>query len=531
MTTRSRLLQSLCVIIGAFVFAGCTSLAPAVDIRIVGGVVVDGTKSGGEADRIVDIVADQIIYVGPMRAGSAKEIIDASGMIVAPGFIDPHTHAYGDLADSTRATNAAYLFQGVSTVFVGNDGGDGRFSDIEANLSEHSFGTNVGAFVGHGTIRRQVLGNDNRPPTSAELRAMQNAVAQDMQSGAFGLSTGLFYAPGSFATLDEVVTLAKVAASFGGFYESHIRDESDYSIGLLGAVAEAIEVGRQAGLPVHLAHLKALGPSVHGQSTEIVELVNTARAQGIRVTADQYPWLASGTRLSNALIPRRIMTDGAEGLRKRLGRGELVESIQSEMLQNLRRRGGANALLITGHSKHQGKRLSEVANELAVDPTIAAIEVVREGDPAVASFMMNPDDVRHLMVQEWVVTSSDGSRGHPRKYASFPQKYARYVRSEGLLDLATFVHRSTGATAKILNICDRGLLKTGYKADVVVFDPERFQPRASYEQPEELAQGVEHLLVNGVLALRDGNVQEPTSGQLLNAQLCQSDASSLGSSD
>ncbi|MEM7098552.1 MAG: amidohydrolase family protein [Pseudomonadota bacterium] len=503
-----------------FVCLGCATQGPDVDIRIVNGTVIDGTKTGGDANRILDIVGDTIVYIGPMREGTVRQTIDASGMVVAPGFIDPHTHTFGDLSEPDLAVNAAYLFQGVSTVFVGNDGGDGRYAEIEQRLNSHSIGTNVGVFVGHGSIRRQVLGNNNRPPTNAELRAMQNAVAQDMQAGAFGLSTGLFYAPGSFAELAEVVALAKVAARYGGIYESHIRDESNYSIGLLGAIEEAIEVGRQAGLPVHIAHLKALGPSVHGQSKEIVRLVEAARAEGLKVTADQYPWLASGTRFSNALIPRRIMTDGVHGLRRKLERPELVTSIQSEMLENLARRGGADALLITGNSEHQGKTLDEVAAQLTTTPTAAAIDIVKAGDPAVASFMMDADDVRHLMVQEWVVTSSDGSRGHPRKFASFPQKYARYVQSEGLVDLVTFVYRSSGATAGILNICDRGLLRTGYKADVVIFSPESYQPQATYEKPEELAEGVAYLMVNGDLAIREGRLDSPIAGRVLNRKTC-----------
>ena len=498
---------------------GCTA-AEAIDLRIVGGTVIDGTRTGGEPGRIVEIVGDRIVYVGPMRSGSPKRTLDATGKIIAPGFIDPHTHAYGDLSDPRRSANRPYLFQGVSTVFIGNDGGEGRFGQIQKSLSSHELGTNVAVFAGHGSIRRQVLGHDNRPPTQAELRAMRNAVAQDMRAGALGLSTGLFYAPGSFAEIDEIAALAEVAARFGGLYESHIRDEADYSIGLLNAVKEAIEIGRRTGIAVHIAHIKALGPSVHGQSAEIVQLVEQARAEGLRVTADQYPWLASGTRLSNALIPRRVMTGGAQGLRAFLEDADSVESIQAEMQDNLQRRDGAEALLITGDSPHQGKTLAEVADQQGLAPTIAAVDVVRAGDPSVASFMMDEDDVRRLMVQDWVVTSSDGTRGHPRKYASFPEKYAKYVQSEALLDLVTFVHRSSGATAQIFGLCDRGFLREGHRADVLIFDPDEYRPSATYEAPEELARGVEHLYVNGIAAISEGKLYAPESGRLLNVQSC-----------
>ncbi|MDE0272606.1 MAG: amidohydrolase family protein [Gammaproteobacteria bacterium] len=519
MTSRRYLQEGWHAVLAATLVLAATQAA-AVDLRIFGGMVIDGTSTGGEPDRIVDIEGDRIVYVGPMRPGLPKQTLDATGKIVAPGFIDPHTHAYGDLSDPNRSANLPYLFQGVSTVFVGNDGGVGRFEEIQETLSSHPVGTNVGVFAGHGTIRRQVLGHENRPPYQEELRKMQSAVAQDMRAGALGLSTGLFYAPGSFAETDEVVALAKVAASFGGVYESHIRDEADYSIGLLGAIREAIEVGRRAGIPVHIAHIKALGPSVHGQSEEIIQLVEEAQADGLAVTADQYPWLASGTRLSNALIPRRIMTGGAQGLRAFLSNADSVDSIQAEMRDNLQRRDGADALLITGESAHQGKTLAEIADQQGLEPTLAAVDIVRAGDPAVASFMMDEDDVRRLMVQDWVVTSSDGSRGHPRKYASFPEKYAKYVQSEGLLDLVTFVHRSSGATAKIFGLCDRGFLREGQRADVLVFDPDEYQPSATYELPEELARGVEYLYVNGVAAISEGKLSAPESGRLLNAPSC-----------
>lgn len=500
--------------------SGCVAVE-LIDVRIVGGTVIDGSPDGGPPDRIVDIIGDKIVYVGPMRSGNPARTIDATGKIVAPGFIDPHTHAYGELSDAEKAANLPYLFQGVSTVFVGNDGGVGRVTDVRQQLSLHALGTNVGVFAGHGSIRRQVLGTEDRAPTSSELRVMQNAVAQDMRAGGLGLSTGLFYAPGSFADIDEVVALATVAASFGGIYESHIRDEADYSIGLLGAVKEAIEVGKQANIPVHLAHIKALGPSVHGQSRAIVDLVNAARAEGVAVTADQYPWLASGTRLSNALIPRRVMTEGAQGLRDFLGDTEALASIQREMRENLRRRDGAEALLITGDSPYQGKTLAEVAASTGLEPTVAAADIVRQGDPAVASFMMNADDLELLMVQEWVVTSSDGSRGHPRKYASFPQKYANYVQGEQpVLDLVTFVHRSSGSTAEIFGLCDRGFLRAGLNADIVIFDPQGYQPRATYEKPEELAHGVEYLFVNGIAAISERTLRTPTSGQLVTPLNC-----------
>ena len=493
-----------------------------VDVRIVGGFVVDGTASGGQPDRIVDIVDDRIVYVGPMRPGKAKRILDVEGRIVAPGFIDPHTHTYSDLSEPGTSSNLPYLYQGVSTVFIGNDGGIGvgRVQEIMQNLSSRKMGTNVGIFAGHASIRREVLGDSDSQPNEVELQTMMDALAEDMAAGALGLSTGLFYAPGSFAAIDEIVSLSKVAARHGGIYDSHIRDESDYSIGLAKAVAEAIEIGRQAGIPVHIAHIKALGPGVHGQSETIVKLVEQAHEKGVKVTADQYPWLASGTRLSNALIPKRLMTGGAQGLKEQLNDAEIVQGIQAEMVENLRRRGGSDAILITGDSPHRGRTLAEVAKVLGVESTMAAVQVVIDGDPAIASFVMHKDDAHRLMRQPWVVTSSDGTRGHPRKYASFPKKFTQYVQEGKVLDLVSFIHRSSGLTAKTFGLCDRGFLLAGTKADIVIFDPQRYLPKATYEAPEVLAEGVDFLFVNGVMAIQDGQLAQPVAGRVIDRQSC-----------
>ncbi len=499
----------------AFV-GGCVRDLPPADTLIVGGIVIDGTPDGGAANRVVEIVGDKIAYVGLGRERDARNVIDATGMIVSPGFIDPHTHAESILFNPDSAANEAYLRQGVTTVFIGNDGGNGRtVVQMQEGLSRHDIGTNVGLWSGHGTVRRIAMGPQARAPSQDELEEMKRLVAADMEAGALGLSSGLFYAPGSFAKTQELIELAHVAASYDGVYESHIRDESDYSVGLLGAIREAIDIGTAAQLPVHIAHIKALGPAVHGMSDAVIDMVERTRLQGLTVTADQYPWLASGTRLSNALLPRRLMSEGREAMHKSLADASLVESIREEMANNLERRGGASALLITGESEYQGQTLADVARAAGKDPLLMAVAIVRSGDPAVASFMMADEDVRAFMRQPWVVTSSDGSEGHPRKFASFPEKYARYVEDAQTLNRVEFVHRSSGLTAEIFSLCDRGRLEPGFRADVIVWDPRSYRPAATYEEPEELALGVEYLWVNGQAVIAEGKLNSSDGGRIL----------------
>ena len=500
-----------------------------VDVIIRGGTIYDG----GEGEPFVGDVAirgDRIIAVGPSDRTAARRIIDAKGMIVAPGFIDPHTHADSFLRSPDRKVrvNAAWLHQGVSTVMIGVDGnGTPDVAADSGTLAASGIGTNIVPFVGFGPVRQRVLGQDDRAPNPAELNAMKALVAKGMCEGAVGLSTGLFYAPQSFATTAEVVAVAREAAIRGGIYDTHQRDESSYNIGLLGSVAEAIAIGKQAGMPVHFAHLKALGVDVHGQAAAVIASIDAARAAGVDVTADQYPWLASGSNLDASLLPRWAVDGGGAALLKRLDDPATLARVRAEMQENLRRRGGAGALLLIAQGfAWTGKTLAEVASDWKVDSRDAALRIIRQsieakghgdkgGGTAVASFNMAQADVDLLMQQPWMVTSSDGSDGHPRMFASFPEKYARYVRERKVISLANFIRQSTGRTADIYKLDRRGYLRAGYFADVVVFDPVGYAPRADYARPRELSAGVRKLFVNGALALDDGRVTAAAAGRAL----------------
>jgi len=505
----------LCLIMG---FASGAVASDRFDYLITGGLVFDG--SGSEGKRLViGVTGGEITYVGVPKAGlSATKHINASGLVVAPGFIDPHTHAIQERPAEGPDRLESYITQGITTLFSGNDGGGPADTRAAlAQISKQGVAANFGLFVGHGSVRRQIMGMDDRPPTADELEQMKRLVADAMKAGALGLSSGLFYAPGSFAETDEVIELAKVAAKYGGVYESHLRDESNYSIGVIGAVGEAIEIGRVARIPVHIAHIKALGVDVWGQSGAIIDLVEQARAREQVVTADQYPWLASGTRVSNALVPRRAMAGGTEAMKRRLTDPAQLPQLKAEMAENMRRRGGPGSILLTGgKAKWRGVTLGDYAGKIGKTPIDTAIEIVLDGDAGIASFNMNPQDVRNFMTKPWVMTSSDGGDGHPRKFASFPQKYRRYVVEEGTLSLADFIRRSSGLTAETFGVKDRGFLREGMKADILVFDPLTLGPKATYEKPAQISTGVSFLLVNGTPVIWQGTLSSATPGQTLN---------------
>lgn len=509
---------------------GCSTPDPApahADVLIVGGTVFDGSDSPGQTADIA-IGGDRIIEVGPGLEGRyrAGRTVDARGRVVAPGFIDPHTHPYTYIRSSEPEVrrNLPWLHQGVSTIFIGIDGGGTPDVAEQADwFRTHGVGTNIAAYVGLGPVRRRVLGDAARAPDADELAAMRGMVAAAMCQGAIGFSTGLFYAPQSFATTDEVVALAEEAAVRGGVYDTHHRDESSYSIGLMGSIEEVLEIGRRAEIPVHIAHIKALGTDVHGSAGRIIERIEQARADGIEVTADQYPWLASGTGLDAALLPRWAQDGGRAAMLARLEDPATTARIREEMADNLRRRGGPDALLMIGEGwPWSGKTLEEMSRSWELEPVDAALRIIRTdavegagGPHKVASFNMDPDDVARLMREPWVLTASDGGDGHPRQYASFPEKYARYVVEEGAIDLQAFIHRSTGLTATTFGLEERGYLRPGYHADVVVFDPERYAPAASYLEPAVLSRGVEYLLVNGTFMLDAGVASDALAGRVL----------------
>lgn len=491
-----------------------------MDVVIRGGTVVDGT--GAPARRAdVGISGDRIVFVGNAAAShvAGARTIDATGLIVAPGFIDPHSHTLEDLSSRDRRSNVGYLMQGVTTVVTNNDGGG--TIEIGRRLrawAMDSIGTNAALYVPQGAVRGAVLGMSDATPTPAQLDSMRAIVARGMREGAIGISTGLYYAPGSYAPTDEVIELAKVAARYGGIYDSHMRDEGSYTpTGVVGSVNETIRIAREAHLPVHISHIKALGTDVWGQSDSIVAIIKAARVEGLDVTADQYPYLASGTSVGASLLPRWAEVGGRDSLRARVASSVVKPRLVSDMERNLIRRGGAASLLIsaTRDTSILGRTLEQVATARHVAPIEAALQIILAGDASVASFNMKESDLETFMVQPFVMTGSDGSSGHPRKFGTFSRKLREFVYDKPLLSLPQAVRSSSGLTAETLRIADRGVLAEGKFADVIVFNPATVRDKATYQQPTLLAEGMRYVLVNGVVAVSAGKYSGALAGRPL----------------
>jgi N-acyl-D-amino-acid deacylase len=448
----------------AMILAGAAPIAP-VDLLIRGGTVYRGDAAPFSGD--VAVRGDRIVAVGPRLTLPTRRTIDARRMIVAPGFIDPHTHIGDDLAATDAATRLIpmFLLQGVTTAFIGSDGGGDP--DVAATLARATtapVGINYASWVGFGAVRQRVMGLADRAPVPGEQTAMRALVTKGMCGGALGLSTGLFYAPQSFATTGEVIDLAREAALRGGRYDSHIRDESSYSVGLSAAVDEVLTIGREARLPVHIAHIKALGVDVWGQAPAIIAKIRAARAAGVAVTADQYPWDASGTSLVASLVPRWAQDGGRAAMLARFDDPALTARLATEMAENLRKRGGAEKLLIT-EGLAKGRTLAQMAG--TGDAVATAIATIRVGDLAIISFNQRDDDIAAFMREPWVMTGSDASPGHPRLYGTFARKWAKFVRADKVLTARDFVMRSSTLTARTFALKDRGELRAGALADIV----------------------------------------------------------------
>jgi N-acyl-D-amino-acid deacylase len=490
------------------------------DILIRNGEILDG--SGNPSQHIdIGIKGDRIVFLGNAGDRKARQVIEARGLVVAPGFIDPHTHTLEDLSDPKRSRNDAYLMQGVTTVLTGNDGeGPVETAATLEKWRRQGIGTNAALYIGEGAVRREVMGMADAAPMADQLAHMQQLVAHGMQQGAIGMSTGLYYAPGNYASTEEIIALAKIAAQHSGVYDTHMRDESTYNIGLLAAVQETIRIGREADIPVHISHIKALGRDVWGKSTDVIALVNQARSEGVKVTASQYPYEASGSSITASLVPRWAEAGGNAELLKRIFNPQVRPRLISEMERNLDRRGGpASLLIISGRNKQIiGKTLEQIAQQRSQGPVEAALDIVKNGGAGVASFNMREDDIRNFMRQDWVMTCSDGSTGHPRKYGTFPRKLRKYVFDEHVISLPFAIRSSTSLPAETFGLKERGRLKEGNFADIVVFDPKTIRDLATYTEPELLSTGVRYLLINGKLAVSEGRMQSVLAGRPLPAR-------------
>lgn len=496
--------------------------ADSADVLIRGGTVHDGS---GQPARQADVAlrGDRIVFVGnAAQAGiRARHTIDAAGLIVAPGFIDPHTHSFEGLPglSEQRRRNTGALMQGVTTVVTGADGrGPLDVARVLGESERLGIGTNTYALAGFGTARSRVMGNSSAPASPAQIDSMKALIARAMREGAFGVGSGLFYAPQSYASTEEVIAVLEAASPFGGVYDTHQRDESSYTIGLLASVREAIRIGRETGLTTNLGHVKALGVDVWGYADSVLRLMREARASGHLVVADQYPWTASGTGLGSALLPRWSQAGGRDSLLLRIADPVTRERILVEMRDNLRRRGGDSTLLITGGA-YRGKTLKQVAEEKSMPAVETALELIRAGgDLGVASFNMSEADIETFMKDPFVMTGSDGSGGHPRLYGTYPRKIRRYVLDKPVITMERMIHASSGQVAEVYRIPERGGIREGYFADVIVFDPRTIREEATYVEPEKLSVGMRWVFVNGQAAVADGAPTGALAGRGLRAR-------------
>jgi len=489
-----------------------------VDLLIARGTVYDGSLAAPKVED-VGIVGDQIVFIGDAVAAGvrAKRTLDAKGLMVTPGLIDAHTHIDDELLslDAAKRLLARQIMQGVTTSIIGVDG-DGT-PDVKANFTKMEamgIGQNVAAYVGFGKIRQRVLGNDARAPTPAELDRMKALAANGMCEGAIGLSSGLFYAPQSFASTEEVIAVAKEAGKRGGLYDTHQRDEGDSSIGVIPSLQEALRISAESAAPLHVAHIKVSG-GPHAMS-DLVAMIEAARAKGQSVTADQYPWTAANTGLDAAVIPRWAQDGGREAMIKRFSDPAQLARIHADAKLTP---ALAQAIVIS-EAPHEpaivGRRLSDLAVQWGIAPIDAAIRILTKDDAGIVVFVMNEADIVTAMRRPWVMSSSDGGDGgHPRGYASYARLWENYVVAGKTLTPVQFVHRSTGLEADTFGLGQRGYIKVGYFADISVIDPKSYHARATYVAPQRLSTGVVDVIVNGRIELESGKATGVLSGRAL----------------
>lgn len=441
--------------------------------------IVDGS---GKPSVIGDVrvSGDRIAKIGRIRPAKSDEVIDANSLVLAPGFIDIHNHSEGGLVREGTAANQ--VSQGITTLLVGPDGGGPwPVPEYFARL-EHKIAVNVGTFVGHATVREQVMKNDTRRPATAdEIAAMAKLVEAAMKEGAFGLSSGLEYDTGFMATTEELIELARAAAKYKGIYMSHIRDEEE---GWRAAMEEAIHVGREAGLPVQISHIKMGNRNVWGKSVDAIALIEAAKKSGQDVTADAYPYTAWASTIT-VLVPSRRHEDRAE-----------IET-------GLANVGGADKVLVTScpaHHDYEGKTLEQIAAMKKTTPVDIYLQIVKDGGAGVVCNSMNESDVKAFYTRPWVMVSSDGGIGsrHPRGTGTFARVLGRFVRENKWFSLEEAVRKMSAMPAKRLGLKDRGLIRKGMKADLVLFDPKTVIDRATFAEPQALSNGIHAVFVNGV---------------------------------
>jgi N-acyl-D-amino-acid deacylase len=501
---------------------------PAYDLLIRNGRIVDGTGSPSYAGDVA-VRGDTIVRIAPRIEGPAIREIDAAGKVVAPGFIDLHTHARRGILEVPTADN--YVRQGVTTLMEGPDGSSPLpIKPFLERVAATHVTPNFATLVGQGTVRDAVIGPVNRKATPAEIEKMRGLVRQGMEDGAFGLSTGLFYVPGTFTPTAEVIELAKVAGRMGGIHTSHMRDEAS---GVLDSVRETIEIGEKGGLPTQVTHHKIIGKANWGKSVETLKLIDAARERGVDATIDQYPYTASSTSIQAALLPAWALEGGRPSVLKRLQTPSTRSELQRETTRLiLEERGGGdpqNVQIARCDWDHSldGKRLGDVTKGRGLAPTVdnaaaTALWLVEMGGCSGIFHAIGEDDLQRILRHPQTMIASDGevpvfgvANPHPRSYGTFVRVLGRYVRELKVITLENAVYKMTAFPAKRIGLADRGVLREGMKADIAIFDPATVRDTATFERPHQYAEGVIRVIVNGQIAFEDGKMTAARPGRIL----------------
>ena len=501
---------------------------PSYDLVIRNGRIVDGTGSPWYRGDL-GIRGDTIARIAPRIDAPAARVVDAAGKVVAPGFIDPHTHARRGIFDVPTADN--YVRQGVTTIFEGPDGSSPiPLRPFLDRVAATRITPNFAMFVGQGSVREQVIGSVDRKATPAEIDKMRELVKQGMEDGAFGLSSGLFYVPGTFTPTAEVIELAKVAGRMGGIYTSHMRDEASH---VVDSVRETIEIGEKGGLPTQVTHHKIIGKANWGKSVDTLRLIDEARARGVDATIDQYPYTASSTGIGAALLPSWALEGGRQNTLKRMQTASTRSEIRAETIRLIKEeRGGGdpqNVQLARCDWDHSldGKRLGDVTKKRGFEPTVenaadTVLWIVEQGGCSGIFHAINEDDLQRILRHPATMIGSDGevpifgqASPHPRSYGTFVRVLGRYVRELKVITLEDAVRKMSAYPAQRTGLADRGVLREGMKADIAIFDPNTIRDLATFEQPHQYPEGVWVVVVNGQIAFEDGKMTAARPGRVL----------------
>ena len=509
-----------------FLFFGLSTKAQQVDILIKNGKLIDGSGNSWYYANVA-IKDGKIFKIGKLQNYTAVKTIDATGLMISPGFIDVHTHLEDDEKRNPLATN--FILDGVTTCITGNCGSSNiNMQQYFSFIDSLQLSINVAALIGHNDVRKKVMGRAMRDPNETELLQMESIVEQAMKDGAIGLSTGLIYIPGTYSKTNEIVRLAKIAAMYNGVYASHMRDEGD---SVVQAIDEALHIGKEAKIPVQISHFKLSGQQNWGRSKETIPMIIKAREAGIDVTIDQYPYTASSTSIST-LLPDWALADGQDSINARLNNPVLRKKIKAEMLVKLQKRklkhwSYAVIAYFRPDTSYNGKSIEEInllkgRKHKAKYEAETIMDMMALGGASAVFHGMSEDDVKNIMRYPFNMFASDATirilnsgNPHPRGYGTNARVLGKYVREEKVLTLEEAIRRMTSLPAQKFQLNNRGLLREGFAADILVFNEQEVKDLSTFSQPHQYSTGFKFVLVNGVLTVENGEHTGARAGKSL----------------